>query len=150
MNSVMQRHRTLRHREAQLRRRYSAPVTVVYTASAAFMHERQQRSQDADEGREWSAVRTDPKTERSVRDVPLPKRALAALLDLRASSQGTGFVFGMRDKGNVLRRFYKTLKRAGPPQVRFRSLRVTSNSVLIEQGADPVEIAARMGHTSTA
>jgi integrase len=94
-------------------------------------------------------VRTEPKTARSVRDVPFPKRALSALRDLRASCDGTGFVFTTRDKGNVLRRFYKTLKRAGLSHVKFHSLRVTSNSVLIEQGADPVEIAARMGHTST-
>jgi hypothetical protein len=53
------------------------------------------------------------------------------------------------DKGNLLRRFYRLLRQAGVPRVRFHSLRVTSNSLLIEAGADPVETSARMGHTST-
>lgn len=53
------------------------------------------------------------------------------------------------DKGNVLRGFYRLLKRSDVPRVKFHSLRVTSNSLLIEAGADPVEIAARMGHAST-
>jgi len=41
----------------------------------------------------------------------LPKRSLALLRELRGEEQRTGFVFTTRDKGNVLRRFYKTLKR---------------------------------------
>jgi hypothetical protein len=53
------------------------------------------------------------------------------------------------NKGNLLRRFYLLLKQARVPRVRFHSLRVTSNSLLIEAGADPVETAPRMAHTST-
>jgi integrase len=99
-----------------------------------------------DDGR---LVRTPPKTEKSLRSVPLATRSRALLAELRGENKEPGFVFKMRDKGGVLRRFYATRKRAGLPQVRFHSLRVTSNSLLIEHGADPVEIAARMGHTST-
>ena len=109
------------------------------------IHVRATLTKDAD-GR---LVRTAPKTEKSARRVPLATRPLTMLRELREASDGTGFVFKTRDKGNVLRRFYKTRERAGLPRVRFHSLRVTCNSLLIEQGANAVEIAAFMGHTST-
>jgi hypothetical protein len=41
------------------------------------------------------------------------------------------------------------LRRAALPDVDFHSLRHSSNSFLIEEGADPVLIARRNGHAST-
>jgi integrase len=53
-------------------------------------------------------------------------------------------------KSNFIRRSFKPLlRRAGLPDVDFHSLRHSSNSFLIEEGADPILVARRNGHVDT-
>ncbi len=53
-------------------------------------------------------------------------------------------------KSNFIRRDFKPLlPKAGLPDVNFHSLRHSSNSFLIEEGADPLLVAKRNGHSST-
>ena len=53
-------------------------------------------------------------------------------------------------KSNFIRRTFKPLlRRAELPDVDFHSLRHSSNSFLIKEGADPILVARRNGHVDT-
>src|SRR6202162_3613029 len=100
-----------------------------------------------------------PKTKASRRTLELPDLAHRVLTAWRARREAEGyrgsFVFtdGAANplrKSNFLRRDFKPLlRRAGLPDVDFHSLRHSSNSFLIEEGADPILVARRNGHAST-
>ena len=108
---------------------------------------------------EGRPVLSDLKTKASRRTLELPglaHRALAAWRERREAEGYRGaYVFTDSEgtplrKSNFLRRDFKPLlRRAGLPEVDFRSLRHSSNSFLIEEGADPILIARRNGHAST-
>jgi len=98
------------------------------------------------------------KTKASRRTLELPKlarEALQLLWESRPGEETSSLVF--RDsEGNPLRKstfirrdFKPLLNQAGLPDVDFHSLRHSSNSFLIEEGADPLLVAKRNGHSST-
>ncbi len=96
------------------------------------------------------------KTKASRRTLQLPElaaRVLKAWHDRPGNR--SAFVFTDREgnplrKSNFIRRDFKPLlRRAGLPDVDFHSLRHSSNSLLIEEGADPILVARRNGHAST-
>jgi integrase len=98
------------------------------------------------------------KTKASRRTLQLPElaaRVLKAWHDRPGNGRRSAFVFTDREgnplrKSNFVRRDYKPLlRRAGLPDVDFHSLRHSSNSLLIEEGADPILVARRNGHAST-
>ncbi len=95
------------------------------------------------------------KTSASRRTIVIP----AFLVDLLAahlkSAPESDFVFCTRDRkpirrSNFRQRVWKpALKESGlDPELRFHDLRHTCASLLIEQGAHPKEIQARLGHSS--
>jgi integrase len=100
-----------------------------------------------------------PKTKASFREIVLPARAAAALQAHRDADRAAGYdgpwIFHDADgallrKSNFIRRQFKpALKQLGLPDVRFHSLRHVSNSVAIQQGANPLDIANRNGQTDT-
>ncbi len=100
-----------------------------------------------------------PKTKASLREIVLPVRAAAALKAHREEEKAAGYagpwIFhdaegGLLRKSNFIRRQFKpALQRLGLPDVRFHSLRHVSNSVAIQQGANPLDIANRNGQTDT-
>ena len=100
-----------------------------------------------------------PKTKASRRTLELPELTHRVLTAWRARREAEGyrgsFVFtdgagNPLRKSNFLRRDFKPLlRRAGLPDVDFHSLRHSSNSFLIEEGADPILVARRNGHAST-
>ena len=111
------------------------------------------------------------KTVKSRRNLMLPDFAKAALLSHRAKqreelfgagpdSVKSGLVFTTyaregdgRKLGtpqhprNVTRVFYRVLKNAGLPQIRFHDLRHSAASLLISQGAQLVEVSQLLGHS---
>ncbi|MFY9883165.1 MAG: tyrosine-type recombinase/integrase, partial [Candidatus Cybelea sp.] len=98
------------------------------------------------------------KTKASRRTLQLPElaaRVLKAWHDRSGDGPRSAFVFTDREgnplrKSNFIRRDFKPLlRRAGLPDVDFHSLRHSSNSLLIEEGADPILVARRNGHAST-
>lgn len=99
------------------------------------------------------------KTKASRRTLELPELTLRALTAWRNKRRAAGyagqFVFTDSEgnplrKSNFIRRDFKPLLvRAELPDADFHSLRHSSNSFLIEEGADPVLVARRNGHSST-
>ena len=108
---------------------------------------------------EGRPVLSELKTKASRRTLELPELTHRILVTWRARREAEGyrgpFVFTDGEgnplrKSNFLRRDFKPLlRRAGLPDVDFHSLRHSSNSFLIEEGADPILIARRNGHAST-
>ena len=100
----------------------------------------------------------EPKTPAARRRIDLPAHVVAELHDHRkrmlAEGQDVrdGLVFcdndgGYLRKSNVLRRsFYKILKRAGLPRIRFHDLRHTAASLLLMLGENPKVVQERLGH----
>jgi integrase len=111
------------------------------------------------ETKDGKLERTPPKTKSSRRKFKLPIRAAQVLrLQRERTPHSTGpeaLVFTDRNggplrKSNFLRReFAPLLKRVGFPKVTFHSLRHTAFSILINEGADPVQIARLAGHSTT-
>ena len=108
------------------------------------------------EDRDGHLVLSEPKTAKSRRVIYLPELAKTALTALRAEgNSASGFVFTSAAgtplrKTNFLRRAFKPLlKQVELPDVTFRSLRHTANSLLIEAGKDPLAIAGSLGHSDT-
>jgi integrase len=99
------------------------------------------------------------KTKAARRTLELPELALQTLEAWRTEQQASGYdgplVFtdtkgNPLRKTNFIRRIFKPLLcRAELPDVNFHSLRHSSNSFLIEEGADPILIARRNGHVDT-
>lgn len=109
-------------------------------------------------------VRDVPKTETSVRDVPIPPVAVSALRDHRrmqleeraaAGALGSeGLVFtttrGQPIQGpNLMPPFRKALARLGLPRVTIHSLRHSAATVLIAEGYPIAKVAAILGHSSS-
>lgn len=105
-----------------------------------------------------------PKTETSVRDVPIPPVAVGALaahrkmqLEERAKagalgSDGLVFVTktGLAVRGsNLMPEFHATLARLGLPKVTIHSLRHSAATVLIAEGYPIAKVAAILGHSSS-
>ena len=100
--------------------------------------------------------RTDTKTAASRRSVAISPATVAALREHRErTAWREGLVFRSQDglairKSNFIRRFFHPLlERANLPHITFHSLRHVANSVLLANGASPLEAAERLGHTDT-
>jgi integrase len=79
------------------------------------------------------------------RDVPLSRRAIQTLHELRAEGIKHEFVFPM--SGNAVRHAFEHLRvRAGMPEFRFHDLRHEAISRLFEKGLNVAEVAAISGH----
>lgn len=98
-----------------------------------------------------------PKTEAGTRSVAVPDFVMTALkAHMKAYPAGTqGLVFHDRN-GNPVRRstFYRMWReatvQAGLPGFKVRNLRHTGASLAIDAGTDPIHLAKRLGHTSSA
>ncbi len=99
------------------------------------------------------------KTKAARRTLELPELTLQTLVAWRAEQKTSGYrgplVFTDTEgnplrKSNFIRRTFKPLlRRAELPDVDFHSLRHSSNSFLVEEGADPILIARRNLHVDT-
>jgi integrase len=114
--------------------------------------------------REGEAVLDRPKTETSVRDVPIPPVTVAALRDHRRrqledraaagalGSEGLVFVTvrGLPIHGsNLMPALHAALARLGLPKVTMHSLRHSAATVLIAEGYPIAKVAAILGHSSS-
>jgi integrase len=109
-------------------------------------------------------VRDKPKTETSVRDVPIPPVTVTALREHRRmqleerAAQGVlgseGLVFVTADGypirgSNLMPPFRKALARLGLPPVTIHSLRHSAATALIADGYPIAKVAAILGHSSS-
>lgn len=103
---------------------------------------------------EGISVKT-PKTEQSVRDIPMPDIAYEALIEYRRNSMGTGRVF-TTSKGtpfyprNILKYFQRELERLGLPKIPFHNLRHSCASFHLAAGTSPKFVQELLGHTTVA
>lgn len=98
------------------------------------------------------------KTKASNRSLALPQQVVAALRRRRVAAMAEGnvaspWVFLSRDgkplhKAYVLTTLKRVAKRIGLPVITFHALRHTSGTMLLQAGADLVEIQKQMGHSS--
>jgi len=105
-------------------------------------------------------VQGPPKTDAGDRTIPLPRwlcEDLAAMLKARGEQDRDDWLFKNR-LGRPLHRdvfranvILPALRRAGLPEtVRTYDIRHSHASILIEQGANPLAVAQRMGHSDVA
>lgn len=105
---------------------------------------------DEEDGRKTKLILLEPKTKKSIREIPLSEEAVKVLkmhkrkqneqkMLYRDIYQDNGVVFAkadgsFEDPREVLRRFHKILKKAGVRKCRFHDLRHTFASILINEG----------------
>lgn len=96
-----------------------------------------------------------PKTETSVRDIPMPDLAYEALIEHRQDTMGTGRLF-TTSKGtpffprNILKYFQRELERLGLPKIPFHNLRHSCASFHLAAGTSPKFVQELLGHTTVA
>jgi integrase len=91
------------------------------------------------------------KTKASVRPVPIPPIAVAALAALQ-HRKGRVFTNGAGNRldrpGFLQRRYYPLLEKAGLPRITFHDLRHTHATLLLAAGVNPKVVQERLGHSS--
>jgi len=108
-------------------------------------------------------VKGKTKKEASNRTIALPAVTVAALLRHRAQQeqdrqwagskwQEAGYVFTTRkgtplDRASVRREFYKLVKVAEVPQIRFHDMRHSAATLLFAQGVHPKTVMEILGHS---
>lgn len=97
---------------------------------------------------EGDALFDKPKTENSIRDVPIPPVLVMELQSwLRRSEIEVGRVFGRIGEGNWSENLAAACKKAGVRHMSRYDLRRAYSSHCIVAGVDHAEVARRMGHT---
>jgi integrase len=111
-----------------------------------------------------SLILVSPKTEKSRRQIVLPKIAVGALVAHRTNQnaerdicgskwQQSRFVFTSSigtplDQKHIFREFRRVLIAAGLPIMRFHDLRHSATSLLLAQGVHPRYIMELLGHST--
>lgn len=100
-------------------------------------------------------IQDTPKTKAGARQVPLNKKALAALMRLKERAKDSEYVFptstGARAMCTALQKQFRLIvKRCGFNDVTVHSLRHTFATRLFELGADVKTVSTILGHSSTA
>ncbi|MFR0031449.1 MAG: tyrosine-type recombinase/integrase [Coprococcus phoceensis] len=119
---------------------------------------------DEEDGRKTKLILLEPKTKKSIREIPLSEEAVRVLkihkrkqneqkMLYRDIYQDNGVVFAkadgsFEDPREVLRRFHKILKKAGVRKCRFHDLRHTFASILINEGESMKVIQELLGHST--
>lgn len=119
---------------------------------------------DEEDGRKTKLILLEPKTKKSIREIPLSEEAVKVLkihkrkqneqkMLYRDIYQDNGVVFAkadgsFEDPREVLRRFHKILKKAGVRKCRFHDLRHTFASILINEGESMKVIQELLGHST--
>lgn len=119
---------------------------------------------DEEDGRKTKLILLEPKTKKSIREIPLSEEVVKVLkmhkrkqneqkMLYRDIYQDNGVVFAkadgsFEDPREVLRRFHKILKKAGVRKCRFHDLRHTFASILINEGESMKVIQELLGHST--
>ena len=111
-----------------------------------------QRLQQLDGGeKKTKVVITTPKSECSIRTIPLPD-SISQLLQKNRKGDETFFLTGMREKyvepRTMENRFKKVLMKAGIDEANFHALRHTFATRCIELGFDIKSLSEILGHAS--
>lgn len=109
-------------------------------------------------------VLVQPKTDQSRRTIALAESAVTALCEhqrrqaeekhlVGSGWQETGFVFTTSrgtpvEPRNLIRHFKETVRRLALPDIRFHDLRYTVATLLLEEGVNPKDVQALLGHRS--
>lgn len=104
-------------------------------------------------GKQKVVVQDTPKTSKGIRTIPLTKRALSLLKELKIKNQTkTNIVFCTKKytyiyPKNLRRAFQCILKKAGIEQLGLHVLRHTFATRLFERGANPKSVSTLLGHS---
>lgn len=95
-----------------------------------------------------SCLESTPKTENSIRTVPMPKATAQLLFALKTINRGL-WVFKSRYPNTLTQDVKKYTKRIGLPDYSPHDLRHTCATLLLQNGVDIQSIATLLGHTDT-
>lgn len=98
-------------------------------------------------------IQEEPKTSKSIRHVPLNKKALAALERLKAQAGSSPYVFPTQSGARLVmpsleKQYGNITQHCGIEGTSFHSLRHTFATRLFERGADVKDVSTLLGHAS--
>lgn len=126
---------------------------IDFTEGVLFVRETLQRIQNAEIGscKKTKVVITEPKSRKSIRDIPLPQFVLDIALTLRASPKAyilTGRTDRYMEPRSLQYTFKKYTKEIGLSDVNYHALRHTFATRCVELGFDIKTLSELLGHTS--
>lgn len=124
---------------------------ISLTEGYIYIHKTMQRIQKEHNGKKTMLIITEPKTQSSIRTIPLPRQLIQLIKSSKLPMQGyllTGSYEKYIEPRNYQYHFKKILQQCKIPQTNFHTLRHTFATRCVELGFDIKTLSEILGHSN--